>query len=190
MSLTFKPKSDKIVELLLYLAHRLPEASKYQAVKLFYLADKQHLERYGRPITFETYYAMEYGPVGTTTKDLIEEKPKALADAGISALPFALHRTRKANGEDKRVLGKPLRDTDFTLFSKSDIAVFDEVLERYGQFSFDDLYDETHRHDAYTQAWAKRGTSKRYPMDYAEMIEEPGRRAALLAELGPVAAFL
>ena len=39
MPLKFHPKFDKIVELLLYLAHKRPDADKYQAVKFFYLAD-------------------------------------------------------------------------------------------------------------------------------------------------------
>jgi hypothetical protein len=71
MALKFRPKTEKIVELMLYLAHKRPDADKYQAVKFFYLADREHLIRYGRPITFENYYAMEYGPVtllGTLSK--------------------------------------------------------------------------------------------------------------------------
>ena len=49
MPLEFKPKLDKIVELLLYLAYVRPGADKYQVVKLFYLADREHLIRFGRP---------------------------------------------------------------------------------------------------------------------------------------------
>lgn len=65
MPLTFQPKLDKIVELLLYLAHTRPGADKYQAVKFFYLADREHIRRYGRPITFGDYVAMSYGPVAS-----------------------------------------------------------------------------------------------------------------------------
>ena len=45
MPLTFRPKIDKIIEALLYLAHKRPGADKYQAVKFFYLADRDHLSK-------------------------------------------------------------------------------------------------------------------------------------------------
>src|ERR1700688_4962714 len=43
MPLEYRPKIEKIVELLLYLAHKRPGADKYQAVKFFCLADREHL---------------------------------------------------------------------------------------------------------------------------------------------------
>ena len=83
MPLRFRPKVEKIVELLLYLAHKRPGADKYQAVKFFYLADRAHLNRYGRPISFEKYYAMSYGPVGSTVLDLLNGNLGPAKEAGI-----------------------------------------------------------------------------------------------------------
>ena len=62
MPLIFKPKLDKVIELLLYLAHKRPGADKYQASKFFYFADREHLARFGRPISYEPYFALWYGP--------------------------------------------------------------------------------------------------------------------------------
>jgi hypothetical protein len=39
----------------LYLASKRPGVDKYQAVKFFYLADREHLNRFGRPITFDSH---------------------------------------------------------------------------------------------------------------------------------------
>src|ERR1700739_3442083 len=69
--LEFKPKFDKILELLVYLSFTKPGADHYQAVKFFYLADKEHLNRYGRPITYEKYCALPYGPVASNVLDLL-----------------------------------------------------------------------------------------------------------------------
>ncbi|MEX0851949.1 MAG: Panacea domain-containing protein, partial [Bauldia sp.] len=88
MPLKFRPKIDKIVELLLYLAHKRPDADKYQAVKFLYLADKEHLNRYGRPLTYEVYYAMDYGPVASVTLDLLNGKLGALQAIQADRLPF------------------------------------------------------------------------------------------------------
>ncbi len=83
MALKFRPKIGKIVELLLYLAHKRPGADKYQAVKFLYLADKEHFSRYGRPITFEDYYALWYGPVASNALDLLNQKRWAFERAHI-----------------------------------------------------------------------------------------------------------
>ena len=75
MPLKFNAKLDKVVELLLYLAQKCPGIDKYQASKFFYLADREHLARYGRPMSFEPYYALWYGPVPTHALDLLEKDP-------------------------------------------------------------------------------------------------------------------
>lgn len=188
--LGFRPKYDKILELLLYLAHRKPGADKYQAVKFFYLADKTHIERYGRPITFENYFALKYGPVASTAKDLLEGNAFIMKKAGVKALPFEVV-SRSGKSPDHRdilVIGKPRREVDFDFFSKSDIAVFDEILDKYGNCNFDELFQITHGHEAYKSAWSRRGISNRYPIDYAEMIEDKTKREKILADVGPIAA--
>jgi hypothetical protein len=88
MPLTFRPKLEKIVELLLYLAHKRAGADKYQAVKFFYLADREHFKPHGRPLTFDNYYALSYGPVASNALDLLHKKPWMLQRAGIKELPF------------------------------------------------------------------------------------------------------
>ena len=183
MSLTFRPKLDKIVELLLYLAHKRPGADKYQAVKFFYLADREHLNRYGRPISFETYFALPYGPVASHAMDLLERDPRALEAAGIKDLPF---KTEEKNGIT--YIREPMREVDADLFSRTDLQVFDEILAEYGQMTFDELFKLTHADVAYTNAWDKRGFSNRSLMEYADMIEDQKKRAAMEEDLGPVAA--
>ncbi len=95
MRLDYKPKLEKIVEILLYLAHKRPNADHYQAIKLLYLADKMHLNSYGRPITFETYYALPYGPIGTHALNMIKGQKAALKQARIKKLPIVLVSVRE-----------------------------------------------------------------------------------------------
>jgi uncharacterized phage-associated protein len=184
MALKFKPKIDKIVELLLYLAHRRPNADKYQAVKFFYLADREHLNRYGRPITSEVYYALEYGPVASIAMDLIENEPAILKSAGLKQLPF------ETEALDKIIyIRKPLRAVNYDLFSKSDLKIFDEIIEKYGKMSFDELYKITHQHFAYTNVWNRRPKNmNRAKMNYEDMIEEGAKKADLLEDISPVSA--
>lgn len=186
MLLNFQPKYDKIVELLLYLAHVKRGADKYQAVKFFYLADREHLLRYGRPITYERYVALEYGPVASNVKDLLEQKPDAFRRAGIAELPFEVKLALQANGKQYVEIGAPLREIDRDIFSKSDLKVFDEVLAKYGNYDFDRLFRLTHGHKAYVNAWSKRGTLKMAEMSYDEMIESPEKRRQIVEDFGPI----
>ena len=194
MPLEFRPKLDKIVELLLYLAHIKPGADKYQAVKFFYLADREHLARYGRPITFESYYALWYGPVASTAMDLLEEDKWVLREAGIDKLPFRTEIKKYINnrGIEKQIvyIAEPFRAVNSSLFSRSDLNVFREVVAKYGDKSFDELMNLTHKHYAYKRAWGSRGPAKRAEMHYEDMIEDEKQRRALIEEIGPVAAHM
>ena len=190
MPLKFEPKLDKIVELLLYLAHRRPNADKYQAVKFFYLADREHLNRYGRPITFDNYYAMSYGPVSSTALDLLNHNPSAFRRIGIDRLPFETEIGKTKSGHETTFIRKPRRDVNFDHFSKSDLAVFDEIVKKYGDASFDELYNITHDHFAYLNAWQNRRYGDHAEMFYDEMIDDAERRKALVDDLSPVAAHI
>ncbi|WP_305569651.1 Panacea domain-containing protein [Tabrizicola sp.] len=178
------------MELLLYLAHKRPGADKYQAVKFFYLADRAHLNRHGRPITQESYFALPYGPVASKAMDLLEQDRWTMNEAGIEALPFAVSdESRK--GKPVTVIGKPLREVNFELFSKSDLKVFDEVIAEFGKCTFEQLFEVTHDHNAYKKAWARRRpNSKRAEMYYDEMVESDELRQSLVEDFGGISQFL
>jgi uncharacterized phage-associated protein len=193
MPLTFRPKIDKIVEALLYLAHKRPGADKYQAVKFFYLADRDHLSRFGRPLTFDNYYALSYGPVASTTLDLLNGASPALFGAQEAALPFKTEKgtvkTKSGKVTETTFIREPLREVNFDLFSKSDLEVLDKIISKYKNASFDDLYNETHKHFAYKNAWDnRRFGGDRAQMFYDEMVDDLKKRASLVEDLSPVAA--
>jgi uncharacterized phage-associated protein len=192
MALEFRPNLAKIVELLLYLAHKKPGADKYQAVKFFYLADREHLNRYGRPITSEVYFALKYGPVASQAKELLEQNRWTMLRAGLKELPFKIEKVSRP-GPDRRelvIIGAPKRNVDLELFSRSDLRVFDQVLTDYGHLDFDALFNLTHKHFAYKKAWASRGQSMRGQMTYEDFIDSAEKRASIVSDIGPVAAHL
>lgn len=191
MTLKFRPNYEKIIELMLYLAHKKPGTDKYQAVKFFYLADKAHLERFGRPITQEKYIALDYGPVASSVKDFMERDKFTMRKAHVDKLPFDIEEKQRTGKSAIVTLGKPHREVDFDVFSRSDIKVFDEVVHKYGDCSFDDLFNITHDHFAYKRAWAERPKgAKSAPMLYEEMIESPERRKAIVKDMGPISKFV
>lgn len=172
----FKPKVGKIVETILYLAHKGLDLDQYKAVKLIYLADREHLNRFGRPITFDTMVAMEFGPVASVTYNIL--KGGKVAGLDRTALPFSL----KAIGQMIYV-EQPTRAVNRRLFSKSDLMVIDGVVAAHGAAAFRELYELTHAYFDYTQAWARRGGGKAAAIFFEDMIDESEAKEDIVEDL-------
>ena len=61
-----QPNKQKILESVLFLIELAEKETyhptQYELVKSIFIADFHHLKKYGRPITFDNYSAMELGP--------------------------------------------------------------------------------------------------------------------------------
>lgn len=182
--LRFRPKLDKIIELLLYFAHKTQYVDHYQASKLVYLCDYIHLNRYRRPTTFDIHTAMQHGPVATKTYEILKGEKKVLSDAGLEELPF-----HTSSLDNIIIIGSPKRSVDYDVFSKSDIVVADHVLDKYGDLPFAKLHDITSKHFAYQKAWnSRKGEAKSAVMSYDDLLEESAIKDDYLDEYGPVSA--
>lgn len=107
-----------------YIAERKPSVTKKELCKLMFFADQQHLLRFGRTITGDKYHALRQGPVPSNGQ-LIGN--------------IRLRANRKA---------------DLRVFSRSDIKVLGEVLDRMGQLSAEELERLSHREAAWKKAKA------------------------------------
>ena len=184
--LKFKPKFDKIVEALLYIAHRKPGVDHYHACKLIYLADREHLNRYGRPMAADRHLAMQWGPVASKALELLKRERKALAEAGIEDLPFeteVLDRVIHIAG--------PRRAVNKELFSRSDLRVLDEVIDGYAHRPFTELHDLTAEHFAYRRAWGEKPEgAKQAEMSYDDILDERADKDAIIEDLAPVSRYM
>ncbi len=129
---------EKAIEVLLYIARHCP--NMYTALKILYFADKEHLARYGRLISGDTYIAMTYGPVASDSYDLI----KCARGDGLS-------RWKVPAAEAFQVVGriiKPIRDPDLDWLSESERVCLDAAISKYGKMSFGQIKVLSHD-DAY-----------------------------------------
>ncbi|WP_250656477.1 Panacea domain-containing protein [Alkalimarinus coralli] len=138
-NLDTRDKYVKILEAFAYIATHAPKKNEYNVLKVFYLADKLHMERYGRFIFEDSYSAMPKGPVPSIAYDLI----KQIRTAG--KIPHSLTTPIQIQ-EHHKVL--PLRDADEDVFSGSDLECIDEILELsansdLGDLSHDDAWKQT-----------------------------------------------
>lgn len=138
-----KESINRILEAFAYIAERAPAGRQnmYNVLKVFYLADKLHMERYGRFIFDDSYSAMRLGPVPSTAYDLM----KAIKSGG--ELPYAAQSSVQV-GANHRVTA--LRSADEDEFSGSDLLCLDEIIQLsetqdLGNLSHDEAWAQTER---------------------------------------------
>ncbi len=153
--LSFCFNAEKFANAVAYLAQGCSDSTKLTICKHLYLADKEHLVRYGRPITGDHYYKLPHGPVPTRGLNMLRGKAlaseNALLEKYVTVIGTAVRPRQSAN---RRV------------FSKSDIEVLNWVIEKYGRLSASSLRSLTHRQ----APW--RDTEETCPIDYALFFED------------------
>lgn len=137
--------------------------NKMKALKLIYLADRYHLRKYGRLITNDTYFAMEYGPVPSAVKDIAERnvflgKMESKYSQKYIAQVDKRHFRSKGPVENK-------------VFSQSDIEALDIVWEKYGHYNEFELAELTHKYPEWKKHERALDTSPRIQMALEDLFE-------------------
>jgi len=140
----FRPRFEplKAIEVLLHITKSCPDM--YNALKVLYFADKDHLAKYGRLICGDRYVAMSHGPVPSGVYDLIKI---ARGDWPIATD----HPVRDALKVDGYTL-VPMRPPKRELLSDSEIQCLDASIEEYGNLPFGRLKAISHTDPAFKAA--------------------------------------
>jgi len=153
-NITFQFHREKAIETILYLSHRISDADIYGICKLLYLADKTHLEKYGRFIFGETYYAMKNGATPSNVYDLLKE---------VSEKPLA---ELEINGH--QIIA--LRDANLDYLSESDIECLDQVISVWGNVPNWQRKNAAHD-NAWGTAWEQRGDRRSVTISVESIAE-------------------
>jgi uncharacterized phage-associated protein len=170
----FRFDFEKAVAALHYLASsKIKSLDKYKACKLIFLADKDHLVRFGRPITGDRINALDYGPVPSNVLNVLNAFLKG--DSAFQA--HSLAELRRLIGID-RSFHNPhflaIEKADFNEFlSPSDIAALERTIAEYGSRSFNELKAITHEMLAYRNARTD-APNNAPEMAYEDLFEEDG----------------
>jgi uncharacterized phage-associated protein len=181
--ISFRADRKKIVQAINYFLERCKRESltKRDAMKLLFFADKQHLQKYGRTITGDNYFAIWKGPIASKTLDAINgnlinsevSSIKAYMDDFIIVHPDSVLQSKRSTDED--------------VFSDSDLEVLESVCEEYGSIDSDKLVDLAHHEKAYSLAWDNRGNSNSPVMvfeNFFENLDTPlYQKAVLISEM-------
>jgi hypothetical protein len=177
-----KPNLTKIVEAILFL---LQEAEKqgraltqYQIVKSVFIADLQHLRKFGRPISFDNYVAMKFGPVPSETYDLLKASYRW---EGEPPAGWPLWDRVPRSGSNVVDYRSPKREPNKRKLSQTDVAELTQALSFVLAQGFGGVRDWTHLLPAYSEAWESRGERKANDMDYNKLLSRSD--SELVAEL-------
>ena len=145
---------------------------KMKALKLIWLADRYHLRKYGRPITNDRYFAMEFGPVASTVKDLI-----GFNMLGREELSYLSKYLKK--GDDNIIT--IVRDTNCDVFSQTDIETFETIYREYGEYGSIYLSRISHKFPEWFkhEETLKSKVSLREDMKYSDFFDNPKEELAV-----------
>ncbi len=135
MNTNFLYNRDKAVAAIVFVLREMDGTIGFHKLsKILYFADQKHLVEFGRPITGDTYQAMNFGPVPHTTYNLVKrETPPQFSKHG--AYNLLLEEYDDAIFEE-------LSETDMEFLSQSVIENKD--------LTFQQLVDKSHK-----EAWTK-----------------------------------
>lgn len=174
-----KENLPKIVFSIAYVIHYANTAkgkrpSQYDIVKSIFLADRRHMNRFGRPITFDNYVALKHGPVPSLTYDLLRETARAKTRLDGRRIPW-----QKTNvGKYNEYYDASIEDFERHL-STSDIEALSGAYETVLTLGFTQIRKLTHEDPSYLDAWEDHPTRRQFKMRLELLFDTPSLEEAL-----------
>ncbi|MFH0779790.1 MAG: Panacea domain-containing protein [Parcubacteria group bacterium] len=116
---------------------------KTKLMKLFYFLDFSHIKKCGTSVTGDTYYNLEFGPIPTMIKNLVdlsEEKPE-------SSLLSDVMEVQCKDGQEmhKIVCGRDFTKKDEEYFSPLEFETLANVCKRFKDYSTEQIVNASHQ---------------------------------------------
>ena len=151
---------EKSLNALLYVANRVLRKDFHKIFKIIYFADRQHLADWGRPITGDTYIAMEAGPVPSRLYDMLK------IVRGDSYLPDTEGLGKYFQVENWMFIN-PLQEANLDQLSPNEQEVLDACIDKYSSLSYDEIKEKSH-----DIAW--RLTARDFAIQWDNIAREAG----------------
>ena len=167
MGAAFKFDEEKGIATIVFLASRgIPELTKGKICKLIFLADKQHLVRFGRPVTGDRLCAMKDGPVPSGILNLLNSVLRDPNECPVLGNSIFINRSFT----NPRFEAKSFGFAD--CLSDSDIEALNATVHLYGPQTFSELRRMTHELPAYKKAWTEDRPHNAPEMAFEDLFEE------------------
>ena len=143
--------------------------TQYDILKSLFLADKIHLNKYGRPVTFDNYVAMRAGPVPSLAYDFLKEDKTALTKNCIKSTPW----DREFSGGGKFVYSNANLIPYHGVLSDSDKDALYQAYNVISSLNFAQIRRLTHEEPAYIEAWKDSENRKAFGMSVGMLFDPP-----------------
>jgi len=144
-------------------------------MKLMYLADRECMDQYWFPISYDEYYSMEKGPVLSMSLNLMNgsEDPEVKkwidAESQQEWNNWVSPRVKFHVSPQKEIIGATLDE-----LADEEIAVMERVFDKYGDWDMWDLVEHTHR---YLKEWKEPPPGSRLQITLRSIFEALGKPA-------------
>lgn len=160
----FRVNYKKLIHAILYVINKMDGSiNKYHLMKIMFVADKYHMNKYMRPVTGDKYIKMDYGTVPSTILNIVngDYLDYYLNEVGMETSPFKL---QKEDDRKHSITSSLQEDKDY--LSTSDIEALDKGVEEYGRLSFNEVRDKNHKE----KCWQETPLNTQIP--YESMLED------------------
>ena len=174
----------KSIHVILYIIQQCGgKVGEHNLWRIVFEADRYHLNKYGIPITGDTYRNMSFGPVPSSIYNMVKghhmprgsKSPKEyLQELGMAKLPFKYNK-------DTHMLSSSVSH-DPKRFIKTNVEALDRSIKRYGSLSIEELRQENHKE----RCWLE--TERRELIPFEFIVENEEVLAALLVHPHGIAA--
>lgn len=129
-----KINNEKYRNAILFFASNVPNVGRVKLNKLLYFLDFDHFEKYGEPVTGDTYQNNELGPVPMYVEQIIsemesEQQAEVVAEAVIDFVRYHL---------------VPLIHYNSRIFKPSEMEILSAVSEKWGHHTAKELVIASH----------------------------------------------
>jgi len=160
-----KPSVRKILQALYYIQNKAPtdNQSRFNRVwllKMMYFADRYHIRNFGILATDDTYFAMNLGPVASTTFDILKNNHSNTNLPETAVVEFSEHDVRIMPQTEERL-------------SESFKESIDFALNTFGSYSWSKLSDISHKYPEWKKHQTTLEINGRACMDLADFFDDP-----------------
>jgi len=143
---------EKIQAIILYFSENTNNQylGKVKLMKLFYFLDFVHVKEYGIPVTFDTYYKLDKGPIPTYIKNVVDD---ACENEENSLLRDSINFETPLGTQMKKAVAKrKFNEGDKKLFSKSEFEILKKVSERFSETTTNAIIEISHKEAPYIES--------------------------------------
>lgn len=155
-----------------YADSNIPKPDQYELVKTLFLADRSHLNEWGRLITCDNYFAMKHGPVPSFAFNLLKEDRSALNRSNLKKLPWSRELYETQNSKYFRYFDAQEMEFDDVL-SESDKDALIKNFIVVKSLGFSQIRKLTHEDAAYVDAWEDESKRRQFPMSLGMLFDLP-----------------